>query len=247
MRHLIQFTWLETKLYFRNFFSPFFALAFPVMILLLFGTIWGNSPSQFYGGFGGADVTTATTAGIVIVVNAMMFMPITLASYRNRKILKRLRATPVSPAVLLTAQLVVSLAMTAVGIGLLIVVGSAVFGVRAHGNIWEFVAAAGLTMASISAMGLVVAALAPSERAAEVIGNLLYFPMMFLSGASLPAQLFPDGLRAFTKVLPLTHGVDLIKGVWLGGSFSDFPAAIVVLAATAVGFTLIAAVTFRWE
>jgi ABC-2 type transport system permease protein len=247
MRNLIQFTWLETKLYFRNFFSPFFALAFPVMLLLLFGTIWGNVPSQFYGGFGGADVTTATTAGIVIVVNGIMFLPIALASYRSRKILKRLRATPVSPAVLLTAQLIVSLAMTAIGIGLLIVVGALVFGVRGHGNPWEFLAAIGLTMASMSAMGLVVAALAPSERAAEVIGNLLYFPMMFLSGASLPAQLFPEGLRAFTKVLPLTHGVDLIKGVWLGGSFGDYPVAVIVLAGTAVVFTVIAAVTFRWE
>ena len=247
MKRFVLFTWLETKLYFRQFFSPFFAIAFPVMLLLLFGSIWGNAPSEFYGGFGGADVTTATTIGIVIVVNGIMSLPLTLAHYRSRKILKRLRATPTSPATLLAAQVVVNVAMTIVGTVILILVGVMVFGVHVVAGFWSFAGAVGLTMLSIYSMGLVIAAVAPSERASEVIGNLIYFPMMFLSGASLPIQLFPEGLRRFTQIFPLTHGVTLIKGIWLGGSFADYGTAVIVLGATTIGFSIIAALSFRWE
>ena len=247
MKRFLLLTWIETKLYFRQFSGPFFAIAFPVMILLLFGTIWGNTPTQFYGGHGGADVTTAATIGLVIGVNGILSLPLTLAHYRNRKILKRLRATPTSPATLLSAQVVVNIAMTIIGTLCLILVGAVVFGVSSSANGWAFAGAIGLTMLSIYSMGLVIAAVAPSERAAEVIGNLVYFPMMFLSGASLPIQLFPEGLLKFVQVLPLTHGVSLIKGIWLGGSFADYGTAVIVLAATAIGFSVIAALSFRWE
>ena len=222
MNRFLQFTWLETKLYFRAFYSPFFAIAFPIMLLLLFGSIFGNTPDEFFGGFGAADFTTATAIGIVIVVNGIMSLPISLASYRSRKILKRFRATPASPGLLLSAQVVVNFVMTIAG-------------------------AVVLTVLSIFSIGLVIASLAPSEKAANIIGNLVYFPMLFLSGSTLPAQMFPEGLRKVTQFFPLTHGVTLIKGVWLGGSFVDFPTELIVLASTAVVFTAIAGLTFRWE
>jgi ABC-2 type transport system permease protein len=247
MKRFLLFTWLESKLYVRSFFPPFFAILFPIMLLLLFGSIYGNTPDEFFGGFGAADVTTATAIGIVIVVNGMMGLPMSLASYRSRKILKRFRATPASPLLLLSAQVVVFLLMTAVGTALLVASGALFLGAHGHGDPWAFIGAIALTMVSIMSMGLVVASLAPSEKAANVIGNLLYFPMVFLSGATLPSQLFPEGLRKFTQILPLTHGVELIKGTWLGGSFSDYPTAIIVLSATAVGFSIVAALTFRWE
>jgi ABC-2 type transport system permease protein len=247
MRRFMQFAWLEAKLYFRQVYSPFFAIVFPVMMLLLFGAIWGNVPSEFFSGFGSADVTTATATGIVIAVNGVISLPITLTSYRSRKILKRLRATPISPSLLLSAQVVVNLIMTALGIVFLIVVGMIAFGVRGHGNTLEIVAAIALSMASISSMGLVLASVVPTEKAAELIGNLIYFPMIFLSGSTLPAQLFPAGLRTFSRVFPLTHAVNLIKGIWLGGHLGDYPVALIVLGSTTIVFTIIAALTFRWE
>ena len=247
MKRFLQFTWLETKLYFRNFYSPFFAIAFPIMLLLLFGSIYGNTPDEFFGGYGAADFTTATAIGIVIVVNGIMSLPMSLASYRSRKILKRFRATPASPVLLLSAQVVVNFVMTAVGAALLVLIGVLVLGANRYGELLPFAAAVALAVLSIFSMGLVVASLAPSEKAANIIGNLLYFPMLFLSGATLPAQLFPEGLRKFSQIFPLTHGVTLIKGVWLGGNLSDHPTELIVLVSTTVVFTVIAALTFRWE
>jgi ABC-2 type transport system permease protein len=247
MKRFLLFTWLETKLYFRVFYSPFFAIAFPIMILLLFGSIYGNTPDEFYGGYGAADFTTATAIGIVIVVNGIMSLPMSLALYRSRKILKRFRATPASPVLLMSAQFAVNFFMTLLGAALLVVVGKVVFGAHRYGGLLPFAGAVVLTVLSIFALGLVIASLAPSEKAANIIGNLVYFPMVFLSGATLPAQMFPEGLRKVTQIFPLTHGVTLIKGVWLGGDLADFPTELIVLASTTVVFTLIAAVTFRWE
>jgi ABC-2 type transport system permease protein len=247
MRRFLQFTWLETKLYFRVFYSPFFAIAFPIMILLLFGSIFGNTPDEFFGGYGAADLTTATAIGIVIVVNGIMSLPMSLAVYRSRKILKRFRATPASPLLLMSAQFVVNFVMTLVGAALLVVVGKLAFGARHYGGLLPFAGAVVLTILSIFSLGLVIASLAPSEKAANIIGNLVYFPMVFLSGATLPAQMFPEGLRKVTQIFPLTHGVTIIKGVWLGGNLSDFPTELIILAATTIVFTVIAVLTFRWE
>jgi len=247
MKRFLQFTWLETKLYFRAFYSPFFAIAFPVMLLLLFGSIFGNTPDAFWGGYGAADITTATAIGIVIVVNGIMSLPMTLAQYRSRKILKRFRATPASPGLLLSAQVVVNFVMTAVGTALLVLIGVLVLGANRYGGLLPFAGAVALTVLSIFSLGLVIASLAPSEKSASIIGNLVYFPVMFLSGSTLPAQMFPDGLRKFSQVFPLTHGVNLIKGIWLGGNLFDYPTELIVLASTTVVFTAIAAATFRWE
>lgn len=247
MKAFLEFTWLETKLYFRVFYSPFFSIAFPIMLLLLFGTVYGNAPDEFFGGFGAAEVSTASFLGLVVVVNGLMNFPTVLGNYRERKILKRLRVTPASPGLLLSAQVIVNVFMTFVGIALLVTVGMAGFGATLYGNPWNVVVAVLLTMASIFSMGLLIAALAPSEKAANIIANLLYFPMVFLSGTTIPSQLFPEGLRRFTRVLPLTHAVDLIKGVWLGSPLSAFPTEIAVLGGTAIVFTIIGAATFRWE
>jgi len=247
MNRFLQFTWLETKLYFRAFYSPFFAIAFPIMLLLLFGSIFGNTPDEFFGGFGAADFTTATTIGIVIVVNGIMSLPISLTSYRSRKILKRFRATPASPGLLLSAQVVVNFVMTIVGTALLVLIGVLVLGANRHGDLLSFAGAVVLTVLSIFSIGLVIASFAPSEKAANIIGNFVYFPMLFLSGSTLPAQMFPEGLRKVSQIFPLTHGVTFIKGVWLGGSIVDYPTELIVLASTTVVFTTIAAATFRWE
>ena len=145
------------------------------------------------------------------------------------------------------AQVAVNFIMTFVGAALLVLIGVVVLGANRYGGLLPFAAAVAITVLSIFSMGLVIAAVAPTEKAANIIGNLVYFPMLFLSGSTMPAQMFPEGLRKVTRILPLTHGVTLIKGVWLGGDLLDYPTELIVLASTMVVFTAIAAATFRWE
>ena len=201
MRRLLQFTWLETKLYFRVFYSPFFAIAFPIMLLLLFGSIYGNTPDEFFGGYGAADFTTATAIGITIVVNGIMSLPGSLALYRSRKILKRFRATPASPLLLMSAQVVVNFVMTLFGAALLVLVGMLAFGAKHYGGLLPFFGAVSLTILSIFSLGLVIASIAPSEKAANIIGNLVFSYITKCAGKSsgnhtfTPIQKFSQYIR----------------------------------------------------
>jgi ABC-2 type transport system permease protein len=247
VRAFLTVTWIEGKLFLRNFYSPFFSLVFPLMMLLLFGTIYGNAPDAFFGGHGAMDVSVPSYMGIALGVNGLMSLPLTLADYRQKKILKRFRATPANPSLLLLSQLFVSLLMTLAGVATLIIVGIAAYGVHTPPTVWPFLAALALGIFSMFSVGLLVASIAPSNRSAGVIANLLYFPMLFLSGATLPVELFPRSIRQVAEVLPLTHSVRLLRTSWISGTLAGELTSIVVLTAVGVVFSAIAAVLFRWE
>ena len=115
MRRFSKVVTVELKLISRDFLTLFFALAFPVMILLLFGTMYGNEPSEFNDGFGGVDASVPGYICMIIAVTGIMTLPLTLAQYRDRKILKRFMITPVKPMEILLSQLTANTITTFAG------------------------------------------------------------------------------------------------------------------------------------
>lgn len=71
--------------------------------------------------------------------------------------------------------------------------------------------------------------------------------IIFLSGATIPLQVFPEGLRKGVQVLPMTHIVELLQGIWFGNPVSEYLINIVVIAGLAVVGVIVSAATFRWE
>jgi ABC-2 type transport system permease protein len=238
-------TLFEGRRLLRNFPTVFFSLAFPLMLLAIFGSIYGNDPRAQFDGRGTIDVSVPAYACLVIAVTGLMSFPLNLAEYRERKVLKRMRATPVGPFRLLAAQLNVNVALTLAGLVALVGFAAALFALRAPVHPWLVAPAAALAIVAIFGIGLMIAAVARTERGAVLFANLLYFPMIFLSGATLPSELFPQTLRDVTQVLPLTHAVTVLKAAWLGGE--GFPAASVVyLGVCALVCIGVAIRTFRW-
>lgn len=246
MRPFLLFTWIEAKLYLRNFYSPFFALAFPVMLLLLFGSIWGDQTSTVFG-VSVIQISTAAFTGIVVAVNGLMNFPLNLAAYRERKVLKRLRITPASPGLLLSAHVAVNVMMTVLGVVLLVGVSVLAYGTELPAQPLPVIASLALSLASMLSIGLLIGSVVAQEKGASVIANIVYFPMIFLSGATLPSQFFPEGLKRASDILPLTHGVTIVRGTWIGNPLSDYPTELWVLAAVTVLFTGAALLLFRWE
>ena len=247
MRAFLTVTWTEGKLFLRNFYSPFFSLVFPLMMLFLFGSIYGNEPDEFFGGYGAMDVSVPSYMGIALGVNGLMTLPLTLSDYRQKKILKRFRATPAGPSLLLFSQLLVNLLMTLIGVAAIIIVGTAVYHVRTPVSMLPFLLALAVGIFAMFSVGFFVASIAPSNRSAVVIANLLYFPMLFLSGAILPVEIFPEGVRKVSQVLPLTHAVKLLRASWISGTLSGDISSIVVLASIGIVFAVVSALLFRWE
>ncbi|MDE0236341.1 MAG: ABC transporter permease [bacterium] len=240
----IRFEWRRVL---RVFPVVFFALAFPMMMLVIFGSVAGNEPTDFFDGLGTVDVTVPAYMGLVIAVTGLTSFPLTMAEYRDKGVLRRLLVTPASPMTLLVAQLVVNVMLTVVGLVLLVLVGAVFFDLHMAASWAAFVPLLLLVLVSTFSIGFLIAAWAPNERAATSVAMLVYFPMIFLSGSTFPVEMLPDSVLTVTKVLPLTWGVDLLQGAWIEGATVNWALGIAILAGTTVVCSLLSVLFFRWD
>lgn len=247
MRALWKQTWVEVKLFLREPISVFFMLAFPVLLLFLFGSIYGNKPADLFGGWGTIDVSVPSYAAMIIASGGLMSLPITMSSYRERGILRRFRATPMRPEAILIAHMLVVFLMTVLGMVLLIIAGKLVYGLRFAGNPLSVAAAFALGCLSFYALGFLLAGLAPTARSAQIVSMALFYPMLFLCGAGLPLELLPAGVRRVSNFLPLTHVVTMLRGLWAGDPWSQHLMEVGILVGIMVVCTAISARVFRWE
>lgn len=247
MRALTKYTWIEIKLFLREPIGAFFTLVFPLMMLFLFGTIYGNDPSPYFNGYGTVDVSVPAYTAMIIGTTGIMGLAITMSAYREKGILRRLRATPLRPQIILFAQVVVIFMMTMAGMLILILAGKLIYDLRFDGNPLSVALAFVLSSLSFFSLGFVLASVMPTARTAQVVGMVIFYPMLFLSGAGLPLELLPDGVRKISNFLPLTHVVTLLRGLWTGGAWNQHITEVIVLTSLLVGGVLISAKTFRWE
>jgi ABC-2 type transport system permease protein len=245
MKALSKMTWIELKLFLREPIGVFFTLLFPLMLLFLFGSIYGNEPTPFLDGRGSVDNSVPGYIGMIIGTLGMVSLPITLASYRQRGILRRLRATPLQPGTVLWSQVIVSTLVALAGAGLLVTAAVLFYDLTLPAVPLAVIPAILLGGLSFFALGFVLAGIMPTARTAQAVGMALFYPMLFLSGAGMPRQMMPESLQRVAEFLPLTHVVDLIDDLWFDGAL-NLTALAVVSGLLVVGL-FASRVTFRWE
>jgi len=247
MKSLWKMTWVEAKLFLREPVGAFFTLVFPLMMLFLFGSIYGNEPSKYFNGYGTIDISVPAYTAMIIATTGLMGLIITITTYREKGVLRRLRTTPLSPLVVLAAQVIVLFLMTLFGMILLVIAGKLVYNMRFEGNILSVLAGFVLSSLSFFAFGFILAGLMPTARTAQVVGMMILYPMLFLSGAGFPRELLPETIKKISTFLPLTYVVNLLRGLWIGEAWSQHITEVIVLSAMLVIGVLISAKTFRWE
>jgi len=247
MHGLLKLTLTEMKLFLREPAAAFFTLLFPLLVLMCFGGIYGNEPTPFFGGYGSVDVSVPAYTAMIIGSSGLIGLTVIMSMYRERGILRRLKATPVRPQIILSANVIVSFLMTALGMFLLIVVGKLVYSLRFAGNPLNLLAAFTLSSLSFFALGFLLAGLTPTARTAQVIGMILFYPMLFLCGATVPLEVLPPRIQQYAAFLPMTHVVKLLRGMWIGESWSQHWTEVGVLTAMLVIGVAVSAKTFRWE
>ncbi|MCS6916177.1 MAG: ABC transporter permease [Chitinophagales bacterium] len=240
-------TWTEIKLFLREPMAAFFTLAFPLMMLFLFGSIYGNEPTPFFGGYGSVDVSVPAYTAMIIATGGLLSVTITLASYREKRILRRLKATPLRPQAVLGAHVMVVFLMTVLGMVLLVVAAKLVYGLRFNGNPFDVVWAFLLSSLSFFALGFVIAGLMPTARSAQAVSMVIFYPMLFLSGAAIPREVLPETIRQVAQFLPLTHVVSLLRGLWVGDSWEKYLLEVTVLSLMLILCLVVSSKTFRWE
>lgn len=245
MKPFLKLTYIELKLQLREPVGLFFTLAFPVMLLVLFGAIFGNEAEEFLGGYGQVDLSMSGYIGMIIGTIGMLGIPITLSNYRERGILRRLRATPLQSGSVLWSQVAAQTLITVVGILLLFIVGMVLFDLRIPDGDVSIILAILLSAFSFFAIGFVLAGILPTARTAQAVGMAIFYPMLFLSGAAIPRFIMPEFVQQIAELLPLTHVVILIEDLWLKGTWNLISLAVVT-AVLILGLVL-SRFTFRWE
>nr|HID12199.1 ABC transporter permease [Anaerolineae bacterium] len=247
MRALWKLTFTQAKLYLREPLGAFFTLFFAPLMLILFGFIWGNDPDPYFGGRGTIDVSVPAYMGLIIATVGLMSVPIATSAQRESGVLRRYRATPLRPATYLVADVLVYFVMTILGILLLILVGKIGYDVRFEGSLISVMAGLCLGASAFFGLGYVLAGLAPTARVAQVVGMVVFYPMIFLSGATIPLEVMPETVRNVARFIPLTHVVTLLKGLWFGEPWGEHLTEVTVLVGMLVAGVVVAARTFRWE
>lgn len=247
IRGLSIFTWTQAKLYLREPIATFFTIFFAPFFLIVFGLIYGNEPSAVLGGRGSMDVTVPAYLGIIIVTVGMIGLPIQTSVNRELGILRRYRVTPLRPLTYIVAEVTTYWLMALAGMLLLVAAGKIAYDVQFEGDIVSVLAGFTLSTLAFLAIGFVIASLAPSARVAQTVGMVLSYPMMFLSGATIPFELLPSNVQRIADFLPLTYVVKLMRGLWVGEPWSDLWPEVAVLAGILVVCGAFSAQFFRWD
>jgi len=247
IRGLSIFTWTQGKLYLREPLATFFTILFAPLLLVLFGLMYGKVPKVMFGGLGSMDVTVPAFLGFIIVTVGLIGLPIQTSSNRELGILRRYRVTPLRPLSYIVADVTSYWVMALAGVIALVAVGKLVYDVRFDGNILSVLAGFTLSTLAFLAIGFVIASFAPSARVAQTVGMVLAYPMMFLSGATIPNELLPPTVQQIAALLPLTYVIRLMRGLWVGQPWSELWLEVAVLTGILVFCGAISARFFRWE
>ena len=247
MKSLLKMTWMESKLFLREPASAFFTLIFPLIYLFMYGAISGNEPTPMYGGRGTIDAAIPSLTAVIISMAGLMSTTITMATYREKGILRRLGTTPIGPLIVLAAQVIVVFSMTCLGMLLLIAAGILVYHVRFEGNAFSMLTGFILSSLSFFGLGFILAGTMPTVRSAWVVAMVLLYPMLFLSGAFFSVELLPAAVQKVSAFMPLTYVVNLLSGLWTGEPWGDHLLDVGVLAGMLVLGIIISVKTFRWE
>ena len=233
----------EARLLFRDPISWLAAIALPSAVLLIFGGVFSPEPDPALGGKRWIDLFVPSLLVITLGTLGIQTLPIRLATYREKGILRRLSTTPAHPARLLAAQLVVYTVTAVIAMVLLIVTGYLAFGIPVPVNPLGYLVAFVLGMTSLFAVGLLLAAVAPSSRVATAIAIPLFFAVMFLGGVYLPRTLLPDILVRIGDITP--PGVQGLQDAWLG--IAPQPMPLLGMAVLTLVAGVVAVRVFRWE
>jgi ABC-2 type transport system permease protein len=237
MNQVLKLIRLEARLVLREPFVLAFVFAFPVVtVLVLAGSF--DIYDKGFSGANPADWYIASYLAVVIAAVGLIMIPVHLASYRERGVLRRFTATGFPRWSFAVAQLVVGVSITLVGSAVLLAFAAAVYGLPPVMSPISTLIGIFLGAVAFTSVGLLLGSVMPNARAAQGVGLLVFFPSFLLAGGGPPPDAMSSGMRSVAKLLPLTHVTSAIRQPWLGLGGNSFDLAILggLLVLSALGW-----------
>src|SRR6266550_402598 len=246
LRGFWKLTWVETKIFTREPMGFVATLIMPLLVFIFLGRVFGIGKSVTAPQVD-LPFNPAILAAVLIAISAVQSLVAIISIYREGGILKRLRSTPLSPVTIMGAQVVVKLVFTVISLTLLMLAGRRLFPGVMRVNGFSFTLAVVLGTFSILSLGFVIASLVPTARFAQPISAFVLYPMLALSGLFFPVERLPRWLEGIAYLLPTTHAVALLNGVWDGSGWSAHWVNVAALLVLFVAYTTLSTRVFRWE
>jgi ABC-2 type transport system permease protein len=238
----------DQKAFWRNPASVFFTVMFPVILLLIFGTIFGSQNVEIRGGEIDTDAYYVPAIISLSIISAtMQSLAMSLVIAREDGRLKRSRGTPMPPWVFIAGRIGNSIVTAVLMMGLLAAIGGLVYGVHFP---WDRIPALLIVLvigaASFCCLGIALTAAIPSQDAAAPIVNALLLPLYFLSGVFIPDDQLPSGVIKFADFFPIRHFFEAFFDAYVPGGATIAWGHLLIVAIWGVGGLLLAVRFFRW-
>lgn len=246
MPALLRLTLSEARLFSREPLEWGFAIVLPPLLFIVLGMIPSFRVSEEHlGGLRIIDLYSPIIVAVAITVLALLALPQRFATYRDKKVLRRMRITPARPILLLLAQLMLCLMISCVATVTILIIGRFAFEVSFPQNRFAYLVSFALTALTMLCLGLLVAALAPSGPAAGAMGTALFFPLLFLAGLWIPRASMSGPLLTISDFSPLGAAAQTLQDA-SAGSWPQ-PLHTAVLIGWCIVCGTLAARCFRWE
>ncbi|MEV0380450.1 ABC transporter permease [Nonomuraea sp. NPDC050643] len=234
----------ELKMVARDTAGLIVPIGLPILILVMNASAAGRQ--ELAHGRTALDVYVLPLVfTMVVATTGIINTPSFLAYYRRSGILRRLAVTPASPAMVLVAQVAVGVLQTGLGIAAAWILALLAFDAQPPVRVGAAVGVVALTTAAMYAVGMIVAALAPTPNSAVAIGLALYFVLGALGGMFGGRDSLPGAIGAIGEWLPFGAAVEALSAAWSGAPVAA--AHLIGLSAGVVIGVAVAAAFFRWE
>jgi ABC-type polysaccharide/polyol phosphate export permease len=232
---------IDLKLALRLRTVIFFNYLFPIIFFFAFGTFIRAGQSV-------ENVTMVVNMSVTLGIlgNGLFGAGIRTLQEREMNILRRYKVTPISPGPLLVSSMVTGWIIFLPYILLLLAMSHAIYHMPWPTHMVALIAFISLALVTFRAIGLVIASVANNMQEGTILVQLMYFPMLFLSGATFPLQYGPTILKIISRFIPATYLVDGIKQVIIQGGGFPWAAAGALIVTMAVGM-IVSIKLFRWE
>jgi len=206
----------EARLLARDWTVLVFAFVFPAFCMLVLAGVFGNQPDDGFAGQRPDDYYVVASIGVPIIALALVGLPVALASYRERGVLRRLEAFGISTAKVVAAQAAVTCGLVIIAAAVVLAAAAPTYGIPHVVHPWRMLLGLAAGTLTLIALGVAIGLAAPTARSAQAIGLIAFFPLYLLGGGGPPRGVMSGTMRSIADALP--SAIPAITDPWLGTS-----------------------------
>ncbi|PWV92111.1 ABC-2 type transport system permease protein [Paenibacillus cellulosilyticus] len=245
MQSIFMHTKMELRLLSRDIIGLFFVFIMPALCFYFFGKLFETQHAddlQYFNQY------IPGMIGVVLFTAGFYIVGLQAVIDREKGVYKRLKGTPVRTVLILQAMVIKGLFAVIIGSIEILLIGHLGLDAPLNVNVMQFLLSMLLAASAFIAVGFIVASLFQRVHSALAIGFVMLYPMLFLSGATIPIESLPSSLKAVSVVIPLRYAVHLLQNGWSGRLFtaSSIGDASVLFVILAIGIILGRNI-FKWD